>query len=55
MESVVGLDEAPAKPATLERTYIQSMEPALVSPLTHAFAHTCGQALYALDQVDVSS
>ncbi len=55
VEYVVGQGEVAAKPATLERKYIQSTTPALVWPLSHAFGHTCGQALYAFYQGDVSS
>ncbi len=55
MEYVVGLDEVAAKLATLERIDIQSTKPVLVWKLSHAFDHTCGQALYALHQGDVSS
>ncbi len=45
MEYVAGADEASVKPTTLERRAIQSTKPALVWQLSHAFDHTCGQAL----------
>ncbi len=55
VEYVVGEDEVSAKPATFERKYIQLTKPVLLWQLSHAFDHTCGQALYALHQGDVSS
>ncbi len=55
MEYGVGQDEVSVKPATLEKTDIQSTKPALVWQLSHALDHTCYQALYALHQGDVSS
>ncbi len=55
VEYVVSQDEISAKPATLERKDIQSMKPVVVWQLFHTFDHACGQALYALDQGDVSS
>ncbi len=54
-EYVVGQNEVSTKQATLERKDNQSTKPLLVWPLPHTFDHTCGQALYALHQVDVSS
>ncbi len=55
VEYVVGRDEVSAKPATLERKYIQSTKPVLVWQLSHAFDHMFCQALYALHQDYVSS
>ncbi len=52
VEYVVGQNEVSAKPATLERKAIQSTKPVFTWQLSHAFDHTCGQALH---QVDVSS
>ncbi len=40
VEYVVGQDEVSAKPATLERKYIQWTKPALVWQLSYAFDHT---------------
>ncbi len=55
VEYVEGQDDASAKPAMLERKYIQSTKPILIWQFSHTFDHTCGQALYALHQGDVSS
>ncbi len=44
MEYFVGQDEVSAKPATLERKYIQSTKPGLVWQRSHTVDHTCGQA-----------
>ncbi len=55
VEYVVGQDEVSAKPTTLERKEMQSMKPVRVRQLSHAVDHTCGQALFALNQGDVSS
>ncbi len=55
VEYVEGQDEVSVKPATLERKDIQATKPVIVWQLYHTIGHTCGQALYALHQDDVSS
>ncbi len=55
VEYVVSLDEESAKPAMLDRKGVQSTTSILIWQLSHVFDHTCGKALYALHQVDVSS